>query len=45
MTKRGKFTAEFKATVVLEALNGESSQGEVCRRHNLSKDQLSKWKH
>ena len=29
---------------MLEALRGESSQAEVCRRHNLSEDQLSKWK-
>ena len=42
--KRRKFTPEFKAEVVLEALSGESSQAEVCRRHNLSEDQLSKWK-
>ena len=44
MAKRRRFTAEFKASVVLEALRGESSQAEVCRRHNLSEDQLSKWK-
>ena len=42
--KRRRFTAEFKAEIVLEALSGESSQAEVCRRHNLSEDQLSKWK-
>ena len=42
--KRRSFTPEFKAEVVLEALSGESSQAEVCRRHNLSEDQLSKWK-
>ena len=42
--KRRNFTAEFKAKVVLEALRGESSQAEVCRRHNLSEDQLSEWK-
>ena len=42
--KRRNFTPEFKATVVLEALCGESSQAELCRRHNLSEDQLSKWK-
>ena len=29
---------------MLEALSGESSQAELCRRHNLSEDQLSKWK-
>lgn len=42
--KRRTFTPEFKAQVVLEALRGESSQAEVCRRHNLSDEQLSKWK-
>ena len=42
--KRRTFTPEFKAQVVLEALSSESSQAEVCRRHNLSEDQLSKWK-
>ncbi len=44
MAKRRRFTSEFKAKVVLEALSGESSQAELCRRHNLSEDQLSKWK-
>ncbi|RKU36640.1 hypothetical protein C6496_12745, partial [Candidatus Poribacteria bacterium] len=34
----------FKAAVVLEALSGESSQAELCRRYNLSEQQLSKWK-
>ena len=42
--KRRTFTPEFKAEVVLEVLRGESSQAELCRRHNLSEDQLSKWK-
>ena len=42
--KRRHFTAEFKAEVVLEALRGESSQAELCRRHNLSEEQLSTWK-
>ena len=42
--KRRNFTPEFKAEVVLEALRGESSQAELCRHHNLSEDQLSKWK-
>ena len=44
MTKRRNFTPEFKAEVVLEALRGETSQAELCRRHNLSEQQLSKWK-
>ena len=42
--KQRTFTAEFKAKVVLEALHGESSEAEVCRRHNLGEDQLSEWK-
>ena len=44
MAKRRRFTPEFKAEVVLEALLGESSQAELCRRHNLSDEQLSTWK-
>ena len=42
--KRKTFTPEFKAQVVLEALSGETSQAELCRRHNLSEEQLSTWK-
>ena len=44
--KRRNFTPEFefKAKVVLEALRSEGSQAELCRHHNLSEDQLSKWK-
>ncbi len=44
MAKRRRFTPEFKAEVVLEALSGQSSQAELCRRYNLSDVQLSKWK-
>ena len=44
MAKRRKFTPEFKAEVVLEALRGETSQAELRRRYNLSEQQLSKWK-
>ena len=44
MAKRRKFTAKFKAEVVLETLSGESSQAELCRRHNLSETQVSTWK-
>ena len=44
MAKRRRFTAQFKAEVVLEALRGESSQAELCRRYNLSETQISTWK-
>lgn len=40
--KRRRFTSEFKAKVVLEVLMGETSQVELCRRHNFSEDKLSK---
>ena len=36
------YTAEFKAEAVLEALRGESSQAELCRKpYNLSEEQFS----
>ena len=44
MAKRRKFTAKFKAEVVLEALRGETSQAALCRHHNLSENQVSTWK-
>lgn len=34
-TKTKCLHPEFKTEVVLEALRGESSQSELCRRHNL----------
>ena len=42
--KRRAFTPEFKAEVVLEALRGKNSEAELCRRYNLSEEQLSTWK-
>ena len=42
--KRRTFTPEFKAEVVLEALNVETSQVELCRRYNITEKQLSQWK-
>ena len=44
MAKRRRFTPEFKAELVFEVISGESSQAEVCRRHNLNENQLSQWK-
>ena len=43
MAKRRKFTSEFKTELILEVISGATSQAEVCRRHNLNEDQLSKW--
>ena len=44
MAKRRRFTPTFKAEVVIEALSGQSSQAELCRKHNISDVQLSTWK-
>ena len=47
MAKRRRFTFKFKETeVIIEALSsrGQSSQVELCRRHNFSEERLSKWK-
>ena len=43
-TKRRTFTPQFKAEVVIEALSGQSSQAELCRKYNFSDEQLSKWR-
>ena len=42
--QRKRFTPEFKAEVVIEALNVESSESELCRQHNITEAQLSQWK-
>ena len=42
--KRKRFTPEFKAKVVIEALDVESSAAEICRRYNITEAQLSQWK-
>src|SRR5262245_39541868 len=42
--KRRRFTAEFKAQVVLDVLMGEQSPAEACRSHGLSPNLLSLWK-
>ena len=42
--KRRRFTPEFRAKVVIEALSCQSSEAELCCRHNLTEAQLSQWK-
>jgi transposase len=46
MTKRTrrKFSAEFKAKVVLEALKERSTIEELCRKHELHPTQVNAWK-
>jgi len=44
MTKRRKFTAEFKAKVALEALRGDKTIQEIASRHKVHPNQVSTWK-
>jgi transposase-like protein len=44
MGKRRRFSAEFKARVVLEVLSGAKTSAEVCREHRLSPQLLNTWK-
>ncbi len=42
--KRRKFTAEFKAQIVLEVISGAKSFTEACRQYQVSEQTLSRWK-
>ena len=44
MAQRRRFSAEFKARVVLELISGAKSQAQVCREHELSPNMVSRWK-
>jgi transposase len=44
MTHRRKFTAEFKAQVVLDLVSGAKSAAELCRQHQLNPQLLARWK-
>ena len=44
MSKRRKFTAEFKSQVVLQLLSGERSMAELCREHQLTAQMIGTWK-
>ena len=44
MTKRRKFSPEFKAQVVLEVLSGVKTAAQACREHGLKDSVLSHWR-
>jgi transposase-like protein len=44
MTHRRKFTAAFKAQVLLARLSGAKSSVELCREHQLASSVLAAWK-
>lgn len=42
--KRRKYTAKFKAKVVLESLKEHQPLNDLAQRHKLSPSQISNWK-
>jgi len=44
MTKRRKFTAEFKAKVAMETLRGDRTIQEIASRYKVHPNQVSTWK-
>ena len=44
MTTRRRFTSEFKARVVLEALRGDKTVQEIAAKHQVHPNQVSAWK-
>ncbi len=44
MTKRRRFTADFKAKVALEALRGDKTIQEIAIRYKVHPNQVSTWK-
>ena len=44
MTKRRRFTDQFKAKVALEALHGDQTIQEIAARHQVHPNQVSTWK-
>ena len=44
MTKRRRFTADFKARVALEALRGDKTIQEIAAKYKVHPNQVSTWK-
>ncbi len=44
MTRRRRFTADFKARVALEALRGDKTIQEIAAQHKVHPNQVSTWK-
>ena len=44
MSKRRKFTPQFKARVALAVLSGVHSHAEICKQYHLPSGQFSQWR-
>ncbi len=45
MGKHRHYAPDFKARIVLEVLQGEKSQAQICRENNLADDLVTHWRH
>ena len=43
MARRRRFSADFKARVVLELITGAKNQSQVCREYELNPNMVSRW--
>ena len=44
MGQHKQYSPEFKVKVVLESLQGQKSQAQVCREHNVADELVSRWR-
>ena len=44
MGKRKQYSPEFKFKVVVESLQGQKSQAQVCRENNVVDELVSRWR-
>ena len=44
MSKRRRFTVDFKSRVALEALRGDKTIQEIAARHKVHPNQVGTWK-
>lgn len=44
MAKRRRFTASFKAEVVLELLSGHKTMAEMARQHGIKPEIIARWR-
>ncbi len=44
MGKHKQYSPEFKFKVVVESLQGQKTQAQVCREHNVADELVSRWR-
>ena len=44
MSKRRRFSDDFKAKIALEAMRGDQTLSQIAARHKLHPNQISQWK-